>query len=47
MSPEECYADMVVDGHDIKWVCGCGMDVTLDTNGILDDVEAKAVDRTA
>ena len=47
MSPEECYADMVVDGHDIKWVCGCGTDVTLDANGILNGVGAKAVDRTA
>lgn len=25
---EECYADMVVDGQDIKWICGCGIDVT-------------------
>lgn len=46
VSPEECYADMVVDGHDIKWVCGCGMDVTLDANGILNGIEAKTVDRT-
>jgi len=46
VSLEECYADMVVDGHDVKWICGCGIDVTKDASSILDSVEAKAVDRT-
>ena len=28
VNPEECYADMVVDDHGLKWICGCGEDVT-------------------
>jgi len=28
VNPESCFADMIISGDDVKWICNCGKDVT-------------------
>ena len=34
VDPESCFADMVVEGNHVKWMCNCGKDVTQESESL-------------
>jgi hypothetical protein len=35
VDPESCFADMVVEGNHVKWMCNCGKDVTQESESLI------------
>ena len=35
VNPESCFADMIISGDDVKWVCNCGKDVTQSSEDLI------------
>ena len=35
VNPESCFADMIISGDDVKWICNCGKDVTQSSEDLI------------